>query len=113
MVVSSSYLAPAILKFPKPAFRAIRLIDFATGTANLRKEHEAWLVQTARAIPDSRKFGIYIFGYASTLGIRSPKERQTDASNVALPYKRAKAAAHSMALVRPRGTTPIDQFREK
>jgi hypothetical protein len=111
MVVSSSYLAPAILKFPKPAFRAIRLIDFATGTANLRKEHEAWLVQTARAIPDSRKFGIYIFGYASKLGFRGQNEQQSDASNVALSYKRANAAAQIMELVNPRVTTRIDQFR--
>ena len=108
--MASAYLADPILKFPKPAFRAKRLIDFRTGTAALRKDHEGWLVEAAHAIPDNRKFTVYIFGYASKLGFQGQDLMRSDASNVALSFKRANQAARIMELINPRVTTRIDQF---
>src|SRR6266446_3830527 len=104
------YLSEPFLKFPKPAFRAKRLIGFDTGKSNLKREHEGWLVETAHAIPENRKFVIYIFGYASKLGFTGQTVLQSDASNVRLSYARGSKAAMIMQLVNPRVTTRIDQF---
>jgi hypothetical protein len=108
--MASAYLADPILKFPKPAFRAKRLVDFRTGTAELRKDHEGWLVEAAHAIPDNRKFTVYIFGYASKLGFQGQDLMHSDASNVTLSFTRANQAAKIMELINPRVTTRIDQF---
>ena len=104
------YLTEPFLKFPKPAFRAKRLIGFDTGKSNLKREREGWLVKAAREIPDNRSFVVYIFGYASKLGFRGQSGQQSDASNVTLSFARANKAAMIMEMVNPPVTTRIDRF---
>jgi hypothetical protein len=110
MANPAEFLTAPFLKFPKPAFRAIRLIGFDTGKHDLKREHEGWLVTTAHTIPADRNFVIYIFGYASKLGFRGETAQQADASNVKLSFDRASQAARTMEIVNPRVTTRIDQF---
>ena len=105
-----THLHEPLLKFPILAFRKTRLIDFPTGKDMLLKEHEGWLVEAARAIPDNRNFHIYIFGYASKLGFRGMDQRQSDQANVALSFKRATQAARLLEIVNPSVTTHIDSF---
>jgi hypothetical protein len=109
----ADYLAEPFLKFPKPAFRAKRLIGFDTGKSNLKREHEGWLVEAAHAIPNDRSFVVYIFGYASKLGFRGQSGQQSDASNVTLSFARANKAAMIMELVNPRVSTRVDRFFAK
>jgi hypothetical protein len=105
-----SRLVEPYLKFPKPAFRRVRLVDFATGSANLQREHEGWLTGAARSIPPDRNFHVYIIGYASKLAFHGTSYPQSDAANVGLSFRRANTVARLMELVNPRVTTRVDQF---
>jgi hypothetical protein len=103
-------LTDPLLKFPKSSFRAKRLINIPTGKATISKAQEGWLVETARSIPDSRQFTIYMFGYASKLGFAGQGEQDSDSSNVALSFRRANEATRFMELANPRVTTHVDRF---
>jgi hypothetical protein len=110
MANPEDYLAEPTLKFPKPWFRAKRLIGFDTGKHDLKREHEGWLVEAAHAIPADRDFGILIFGFASKLGFGGQTAQQSDLSNVELSGARASAAAAIMGYVNPRVKPRIDRF---
>jgi hypothetical protein len=104
------YLYEPFLKFTKPAFRAKRLINFETGTAKIEKEHEGWINQAVYAIPEFRKFEIWIFAYASKRGFRGQREVDSDASNLALSIKRGTAVANLMEIIHPTINSHIVHF---
>jgi hypothetical protein len=79
-----------------------RLINFETGKAVLRAEHETWLGELATETTTTREFTCHIYGFASKLG-------QHD-RNVTLSYDRANAVAGFLEKRNPLYTTRIDQF---
>lgn len=104
------YLNEPFLKFPKPAFRAARLINFDTGKYDLKREHEGWLTEAAHAIPQFRGFWIWIIGYASKRAYRGQNPAQSDASNLQLSNERATRAAMIMEAVNPEISSHITKF---
>jgi hypothetical protein len=105
------YLCEPFLKFSKPAFRAVRLINFETGKADLQQpEHDGWLVNATHSIPQFRKFEIWIFSYASKRGFRGQDDEHSDASNVALSYRRGTRVAQLMESIDPEINSHIVHF---
>lgn len=79
-----------------------RLINFQTGSSQMRPGHTQWLDTLLRSTPATREFHCHIYGFASKLG--------STASNETLALDRVREVARYLEAGDPKYTTRIETY---